>query len=321
MSGTPQPLGRVGSPPQPAPAPDAPPTVLGIRISNPDKPLFPDSPTFSKLDLARYYETVAPQMLAEIGDRPLTLLRCPVGHGRSCFYQRHPDAGLPRDVHHFPHSIKHEELEFLYVDSAEGLISLAQMGVGEVHAWLSHVDEPRRPDRMCFDLDPGPDVPWSQICSAARLVREECRRLGFAVFLKSTGSKGLHVVLPVEPVWEFERIRALSKSIVDRLVARHPNALVGKMAKDARGGRVFFDYLRNAEGASAVAPYSTRMKAGPSCAVPLEWDELADDLDITSFTPAVTIKRVVAGIDPWRKIDEASAGVRILRAAESALGR
>ena len=228
--------------------------VLGVHVTNPEKLLFPDSPEFTKLDFARYYAAIAPLMLPEVTERPLTLLRCPIGDGRECFYQRHPDAGLPARVRRFKHVLKGEPVELLCVDSAEGLVALAQMGAGEVHTWLSHIDTPTRPDRICFDLDPGPDVTWAQICSAALLVREECEALGFSAFLKSTGSKGLHVVLPVEPVWEFDRVRALSKRIVDRLVARHPETLVGKMAKDARSGRVFFDYLRNAEGASAVAP-------------------------------------------------------------------
>jgi bifunctional non-homologous end joining protein LigD len=313
---TPDPAPNAASPSAPAAGPAS---VLGIKVTNPDKLLFPDSPGFPKLSLARYYDAVAPIMLAEIAERPLTLVRCPVGHGRNCFYQRHPDAGLPKQVSRFAHAIKHEEFEFLFVDSAEGLIALAQMGVGEIHTWLSRVDEPRRPDRICFDLDPGPSVTWPQICSAARLVAEAVDALGFTAYVKSTGSKGLHVVLPIEPVWEFERVRALSKAVVDQLVARHPEALVGKMAKDAREGRIFFDYLRNAEGASAVAPYSTRMKPGPSCAVPLAWDELTDDLDIHAFTPPRVIERVASGIDPWRSLAENPAGVRVLKSAESAL--
>ena len=293
--------------------------ILGVKITNPDKTLFPDSPAFTKLDFAAYYAAIAPLMLPEVADRLLTLLRCPTGHGRGCFYQRHPDAGLSPHIHRLKHAIKHDEFEFPYVDSPEGLVALAQMGAGEVHTWLSHVDTPTRPDRICFDLDPGPDVEWPQIRSAALLVREECEGLGFSAFLKSTGSKGLHVVLPVEPVWEFERVRAFSKAIVDRLVARHPETLVGKMAKDARGGRIFFDYLRNAEGASAVGPYSTRMKPGPSCAVPLAWDELTDTLDIRSFTPAKVLERAAAGVDPWNKIADSSVGSKTLRAAEKSL--
>ena len=293
-------------------------TVAGVRVTNPDKRLFPDS-EFTKAEFARYYEAIASWMLPEVANRPLTLVRCPVGHGRGCFYQRHPDAGLPAQVHRLPYTLKNEAVELLYVDSAEGLIALAQMGAGEVHTWLSRTDAPARPDRICLDLDPGPDVTWPQIRATGLLVREECSALGFSAFVKSTGSKGLHVVLPIEPVWEFERVRALSKALVDRVVAHHPESLTGKMAKDVRGGRVFLDYLRNAEGASAVAPYSTRMLPGPPCALPLAWDELTDDLDIRAFTPQRVLARVSAGLDPWSDMDAASIGARVLKAAESAL--
>jgi bifunctional non-homologous end joining protein LigD len=297
----------------------APASILGIRITNPDKTLFPDTPDFTKLDLAHYYEVVAPHMLAEIAERPLTLVRCPVGHGRDCFYQRHPDAGLPKHVRRLAHTLKDETVELLYVDSAEGLIALAQMGVGEIHTWMSRTDAPTRPDRICFDLDPGPGVEWAQIRTAALAVREECAELGLSAFLKSTGSKGLHVVVPIEPVWEFERIRALAKALVDRLVARDPSSLVGKMAKSARTGRIFVDYLRNAEGASAVGAYSTRMRPGPACAIPLGWDELTDSLDIGEFTPQRVLGRLSSGIDPWHDIGAAATGARVLRSAETSL--
>jgi len=295
-------------------------SVLGVRVTNPAKLLFPES-EFTKLSLAEYYAAVAGAMLPHVADRPLTLVRCPIGHGHGCFYQRHPDAGLSADIHTLSHALSgHAEPDaWLTVDSAEGLVALAQMGVLEIHTWQSHADSPNRPDRVVFDLDPGPGVTWTAICSAAELVREECASLGFDPFLKSTGSKGLHVVLPIEPVWEFVRIRALSKAIVDRIAARHPESLTAKMAKDVRGNRIFFDYLRNAEGASAVAPYSTRNLQGPSCAVPLAWDELVDGLDIRDFTPARVAERVAGGVDPWAGIDGRVAGVRILRAAEGAL--
>jgi bifunctional non-homologous end joining protein LigD len=302
----------------PSPA-DTPSSVLGIHITNPTKTLFPESPGFTKLDLARYYEVVAPHMLQEVAERPLTLVRCPVGHGRDCFYQRHPDAGLPRHVHRLAHSLKDEPVELLYVDSADGLVALSQMGVGEIHTWMSRIDAPARPDRICFDLDPGPGVHWPQIRAAAVAVRDECAALGLPAFLKSTGSKGLHIVLPIEPVWDFARIRALAKSLADRLVANHPDSLVGKMAKSARTGRIFVDYLRNAEGASAVAAYSTRVRPGPPCAVPLAWDELTDSLDISGFTPSRVLARTADGIDPWRDMDGAAVGAKTLRGVERSL--
>ena len=153
----------------------------------------------------------------------------------------------------------------------------------------------------------------------ALLVAEECRTLGFEPYLKSTGSKGLHVVLPIEPVWEFARVRAFAKTLADRIASRHPDALTTLMAKSERSGKVYFDYLRNAEGASAVAAYSTRKLTGPPCAVPLAWDELTDDLDIRAFTPGRVLERMKAGVDPWAQLPRHSAGSAILRAAETSL--
>jgi len=316
-----------GDPVEPADEPSSParkrdefgkPTsVLDVRVTNPRKPLFPDS-SYSKLSLAEYYAAIAPTMLPLVAERPLTLVRCPMGHGRACFYQRHPDAGLSPHIRTYAHTLTgHADPDqLLYVDSPEGLVALAQMGALEIHTWLSRIDAPTRPDSIVFDLDPGPDVTWPQICSAAGLVREECEALGFVPFLKSTGSKGLHVVLPIEPVWEFVRIRALAKSIVDRIVSDHPDTLTGKMAKNVRGGRIFLDYLRNSEGASAVAPYSTRNLSGPSCSVPLAWNELTDELDIRGFTTARVLERVAASPDPWADIAHSAVGIRTLKSAE-----
>jgi len=246
-------------------------------------------------------------------------VRCPVGHGRDCFYQRHPDTGLSEHIRTLEHALKGETVRLLAVDSAEGLVALAQMGAVEVHTWLSRTDAPTRPDRVVFDLDPGPHVGWPQIRMTALLVAEECRTLGLEPFVKSTGSKGLHVVLPIEPVWEFTRVRALAKALADKIASRHPDALTTLMAKSERVGKIFLDYLRNAEGASAVAPYSTRNLPGPPCALPLSWDELAEDLDIRSFKPDRVLARAQAGTDPWAELPGHVAGSAVLRAAEASL--
>ena len=295
--------------------------VIGVRVTNPKKPLFPES-AFPKSSLADYCARVAPAMLPHVAHRPLTLVRCPIGHGRACFYQRHPDAGLSTHIRTFSHALTgHAEAdELLYVDSAEGLVALAQMGALEIHTWLSRIEAPTRPDRIVFDLDPGPGVEWEQLCDAARVVGDMCTELGFVPFLKSTGSKGLHVVLPVEPVWEFVRVRALAKAIAGRIATASPDSFTGKMSKDVRGGRVFIDYLRNSEGASAVAPYSTRNRPGPSCSVPMAWDELVPSFDIAAFTPERVLERVAKSPDPWADIDRHSAGTRVLQAAEKAVG-
>jgi bifunctional non-homologous end joining protein LigD len=300
------------------------PAVAGVTITNPDKRLFPDS-DLTKLELARYYEAVAPLMLPEVGDRPLTLVRCPVGGGAesNCFYQRHPDRGLPAPVATLAHALAgHTDVdEWLHVSNASGLVALAQMGVAEIHTWLSRTDEPRRPDRIVLDLDPGPDVEWSQIVRAAGSVREAAEQLGFSAFLKNTGSKGLHVVLPIEPVWEFERIRVLARLLAERVAAEQPDKLTSKMAKTLRTGRIFIDYVRNSEAASAVAAYSTRYLPGPTVAVPLAWDELDPKRDIRrEFTPERVLARVQAGIDPWVTLADTAAGSRVLRVAEKELG-
>jgi len=329
---TPDPLpsGDETAPEDPAPAEQtprrpsgsAPGAVAGVRITNPDKQLFPDS-ELTKADLARYYEAIAPLMLPEVAQRPLTLVRCPVGGGLGkCFYQRHPDRGLPAHVGKLKHVLRrHDEAdEWLYIKDAAGLVALAQMGVAEIHTWQSRVDEPRRPDRIVFDLDPGPDVSWEQIVHAAGVVRGECASLGFTPFVKSTGSKGLHIVLPIEPVWEFDRIRAFAKSIAERIGTQHPADLTPKMSKTLRPGRIFIDYVRNSETASAVAPYSTRYLEGPPVAVPLAWEELDGSDDLRQrFIPSLVLERASAGIDPWRDIDASAAGVRVLKTAEGSL--
>ncbi len=295
--------------------------VAGVRITNPDKRLFPDS-DFTKLELARYYEEVAPAMLAESAGRLLTLVRCPAGGGTGCFYQRHPDRGLPAEVHRVTHVLAgHDESdEWLVVRDAEGLVTLAQIGVVEVHTWLSRSGAPSRPDRIVFDLDPGPGVAWPDIVAAARLLGDEASALGFSPFVKSTGGKGLHVVLPVEPVWEFARIHELADAFTKRACSLRPERLTRKMAKAHRRGRILVDFARNAEGASAVAPYSTRSNAGPSVALPLAWEELdGAAFDIHAFTPPRVLERLSAGVDPWSGIDDAAAGSLVLKAAEAML--
>ncbi|MBI5232646.1 MAG: DNA ligase D [Coriobacteriales bacterium] len=296
--------------------------IAGVRISNPQKKLLPKSDV-TKLDLARYYEHIAPHMLPYVAERPLTLVRCPSGTEGDCFYQRHPDMGLQKDVHTHQFEIpgwRSESDLWLYVDSPPGLVSLAQMGVGEIHTWGSTIDTIRQPDRLVFDLDPGPDLPWDTIRSVAHHTRELLEKLGFTVFIKTTGGKGLHVVVPIEPVYDFERMRAFAKAVVDSLVGSHGDIIHGRMAKSERIGKVFIDYLRNGLGASAVAPYSTRARDGAPVAVPIRWDELTPKLDPQAFTIDRVIRRVGAlKEDPWAEMPERQASSRTLRAAFSAI--
>lgn len=293
--------------------------IGGVSLTRPEKILFPSS-AFTKGDLASYYDKVADAMLSFMGKRPLTLIRCPQGEGSDCFYQRHPGFGIPPAIQSHAHVLGDgAEKEWLMIDSREGIVALAQIGVVEVHAWLSRADLVTCPDQMVFDLDPGPGVTRSQLRSATLLVAEECSKLGFTPYLKSTGGKGFHVVVPVEPLWDFSRVHALTRLFAESIAGRLPERFTSKMAKNARGGRVFIDYLRNSEGASAVAPYSTRNRPGPPCAVPLDWSELTDTLVTADFTPAVVAARVAARLDPWAGFFDTAAGEETLHAAEEAL--
>ncbi len=205
------------------------------------------------------------------------------------------------------------------VDSREGVVALAQIGAVEAHTWLSRVDDLTRPDQMVFDLDPGPGVTWLQLRAATLSIADQLEGLGFPPYLKFTGGKGFHVVVPVSPGWEFPRVRALARCFAERVADSYPDTFTSKMAKNVRGGRVFIDYLRNSEGASAVAPYSTRNRPGPSCAVPLDWDELTETLVTSDFTPATVSARVAAHIDPWSDFFDNSVDTHVLSAAEEAL--
>jgi bifunctional non-homologous end joining protein LigD len=226
---------------------------------------------------------------------------------------------LPEPVSAFTHALSgHDEAdEWLRIHDAAGLVALAQMGVAEIHTWLSRDDAPGRPDRIVLDLDPGPEVSWGQIVDTARLARATLLDLGLTPFVKSTGSKGLHVVVPIEPVWEFERIRPLARAIAEAIAAKDPTRLTVRMAKRERLGRIFIDYVRNSEAASAVAPYSTRYLEGPTVAVPLAWDELDPERDQRgAFTPASVLERLRSGEDPWSTLAAEAVGARALKTAE-----
>ena len=273
--------------------------VAGVKITNPDKLLFEDS-QLTKIELVYFYERIAPFVLAHLANRPLTLVRCPIGRGKGCFYQKHPDDGMPQALKTVSIEERGGPALYMWLDDVPGLLSLAQMGVLEIHTWGSCVKKPYNPDRIIFDLDPGPDVTWPRIVDTAFHLRERLEALGFTPFVKTTGGKGLHVVAPVEPALTFAEVRPWTHSFVDSLVAEDPDSLTGKMAKKLRSGRVFIDYVRNAQGATAVTPYSTRARPGAPVAVPVEWDELRSGLDPKAFIAETVIQRL-AGLDhdPW----------------------
>lgn len=280
-------------------------TVAGVKLTNPDRVLWPDTGT-TKLDAARYYEQVAEWVLPHMVNRPLSLVRCPEGYTGECFYQK--------SIKHFPAAVKtigvyvpedDEVKPFGTIDDLAGLIGLVQMGVLEIHPWGSTNDDMERPDRLVFDLDPDTDMPFRQVAATAMLLRHELEWRGLQSWVKSTGGKGLHVVVPIDPGPSWDEAKTWCKRFVDFIVAMEPRAFTSNMSKAKRENKIFIDYLRNARGATAVGAYSTRARPGAPVAVPLFWDDLPDMTEKPEFTVANTPAYLRGrGEDPWAHLGD-----------------
>jgi bifunctional non-homologous end joining protein LigD len=275
--------------------------VEGVRLSNPDKILYPDQ-GITKGELADYYVAVAERMLPHVALRPVTMVRCPTGQEKKCFYQRHAGSGVLEQLK--PVKVPGFDEDYLYIEDLPGLVAMVQMGTLEIHPWGVTVAEPARPDRIIFDLDPDEGLGFDAVVAAAIEVRERLRALGLESFVKTTGGKGLHVVVPVEPVTEWRAAKAWSRTVSERIAADAPDKYLIKISKAERVGRIFIDYLRNDPTATAVAPYSTRSRPGAPVAVPLFWDELERPLDPSAFTIATVPERIRRTEDPWAGMAE-----------------
>ncbi|HEX3601075.1 MAG TPA: DNA ligase D, partial [Lacipirellulaceae bacterium] len=247
--------------------------IAGVRISHPDRVLYPEH-RITKRDLAEYYERVADWILPYVVKRPLTLVRCPEGYQGECFFQKHLTGSLPDAVRGVMVEVQGKKEEYVAVDDVAGLVALVQMGVLELHPWPAREDQLERPDQLVFDLDPGEGVTWKDIVQAARDVRERLESAGLKTYLRTSGGKGLHIVVPLSRRNTWEEFKAFAKSVADAMTRDDPDRYIATMSKAKRRGKVFIDYLRNQRGATAVASYSTRRRAGAPVAAPLGWDEL-----------------------------------------------
>jgi bifunctional non-homologous end joining protein LigD len=275
--------------------------VASMRLTSPGRVLWPGQGV-TKLALARYYEAVAPWILPHVARRPLTLVRCPRGSGAPCFYQKHPGDQVPDLVGRVEIEERKGVTEYAWVDSAQGLIALVQIGTLEIHVWGSHVDRVERPDVLVFDLDPDPAVSWPRVAEAARALHDRLLGLGLRSWVKTTGGKGLHVVVPIARRHEFDDAKEFSRAVAERMVADDPAGFVATMSKARRKDRIFVDWLRNGRGATAIAPYSSRAREGAPVAMPIGWDELADGVDPGAFTVATVPALLDQRPDPWREI-------------------
>lgn len=279
--------------------------LASVRVTNPDRVMFGSGgPT--KLELAVYYAAVANWMLPELSKRPVSLVRCPQGERESCFFQRHAGQSLPESVKRVAlrEELSQKRADYLYIDNGHAFLALAQFGTVEFHPWGCRVDKPERPDRMIFDLDPDEGLRWSEVVQAARDIRDQLAEIGFVPFVKTTGGKGLHVVVPVVRRQTWSAIFRFSEGFAAGLARAEPHRFTASMAKAHRRERIFVDFHRNSRGSTAVAAYSLRARPGVAAAVPVAWPELSDIEDPAELNWASVPRWLRDRPDPWRDIDQ-----------------
>ncbi len=247
-----------------------------VKISNRDRVIYPESGQ-TKGQLGDYYSAVAPLMLPWAGGRPISLVRCPQGRGKKCFFQKHDTGSFGPHVHHVPITEKDGHVEeYIYVDDAAGLLACVQMGTIEFHGWGSKASEVEAPDRMVFDLDPDEGLDFADVRSAAKDIHDRLSDIGLASFAMLTGGKGVHVVVPLSTGHSWDAHKDFSKRFAEALAMAEPERFTANMSKAKRKGRIFLDYLRNQRGSTAILPYAARAREGAPVAVPIAWGELKD---------------------------------------------
>lgn len=271
--------------------------VAGVALSHPDRELWSGTGV-TKQGLAEFYERIADRILPHLVDRPLALVRCPSGAEATCFFQKHAWAGLSADIREI--EVPGDDEKMLAISDVRGLVSLVQSGVLEIHPWGARLPDLTKPDRLIFDLDPGEGVDWKDLVSAAQEVRARLGEVKLESFVKSTGGKGLHIVAPLVPDVPWDEVKLFARVIARQMAADSPDRFVATMAKKLRAGRVFVDYLRNGQGSTAIAAYSTRARRGAPVAVPLGWHELKKDVRGAHFNVLNVEARLTRlTSDPW----------------------
>ena len=273
--------------------------VAGVEISHPDRIVYPDL-KLTKLDIARYYESIAQWIVPHVAGRPLTLVRCPEGISGECFFMKHSKVWAPKALRRVRIKEKTKLGEYLIADDLSGVVSLAQMGVLEIHTWNSIFEDVERPNRLVFDLDPGGDVDWAAMVRGARMVRHALNALKLESFVKTTGGRGIHVVVPLTPHADWKQCLDFSRALSERFEQAQPERYTTAFAKAGRSRKILIDYLRNNRTNTSIAAYSTRARDGAPVSVPLTWEELRVSLDPRTLT-VLTLPRRLAKlkVDPW----------------------
>jgi bifunctional non-homologous end joining protein LigD len=247
---------------------------FGARITNPDRVIFPGD-ELTKLDLADYYAAVSTPLLATMGKRPMTLIRCPQGRAKHCFFQKHDSGSMGDAVLHVPVKESDGEVaDYLYVVDAKGILQCVQMGAIEFHGWGSRIDPLEKPDRLVFDLDPDVGLDFAKVKEAAVRLRDLLADLGLKTFPLLSGGKGIHVVAPLDQTVEWPAVKSFAERFSRAIAEAEPDLFTANIRKNKRTGRIFLDWLRNQRGATAVMPYSARARDGAPVAAPVAWEEL-----------------------------------------------
>lgn len=249
------------------------PDVGGIGISNPQR-VIDERSGATKLQLAQYYLWVGDWLMPHLTQRPLSIVRAPDGVDGDSFFQRHCGRLKMPHMHVLDKSLDPEHARLIQADSITAVVEAVQMGTVEFHTWNARSDRIDRPDRIVFDLDPNPELPWSSMIDATRLTLDLLGELGLKAFLKTSGGRGMHVVVPIDRRHDWECVNSFARSVTERLAAQSPEQIVAKMGPKNRVGKIFVDYLRNQRGASTVAAYSARARPGLPVSVPISLDEL-----------------------------------------------
>jgi bifunctional non-homologous end joining protein LigD len=277
--------------------------VGGISISHPNRLIYPGS-TITKLQLAEYYFNVADYILPHVINRPLSMVRCPEGTGSPCFFQRHIAHGQSPHLYDTGIEVKGRNETYMMIKDIEGLITLVQWGVIELHPWGCRADKPQLPDRIIFDFDPDPELSFKYVIEGAKDIRERMGELGLESFIKTTGGKGLHVVIPLERKYGWATIKAFARAVAQSMEHDDPKCYVATASKAKRKGKVFVDYLRNELTSTAVAPYSARAREGAPVATPLVWEKLKPTLKPKEEFTIETVPQRLAKLkkDPWKDL-------------------
>nr|WP_312579231.1 DNA ligase D [Sedimentibacter sp.] len=271
--------------------------IEGIKITNPDKVLF-DAPEITKEDIVRYYSAISERMLTYVRHRILSIVRCPRGISQSCFYMKHPGSNA-KGIITIPVSNNKGEIEdYFYIENISGLISEAQMGTLEFHTWGSCVDNLEKPDIMVFDLDPDEEMDLNRVRQGVRDIRSILAELSLKSYLKTSGGKGYHVVVPLKPSVNWDVFHDFAKGVAEVMEQKWPDRYTSNVRKAKRKDKIFIDWIRNGRGATSVAPYSLRARKGARVSMPIAWDEL-DTVAPDGINMSDALSRI-AGDDPWK---------------------